>query len=37
MTPEQRQRNRKTGLILAVIVAAILVWSFVRMRLPGVV
>ena len=30
MTPEQRRRNRNTGLILAAIVIAILVWSFVR-------
>lgn len=30
MTPEQRRRNRRTGLILAVIVIAIIVWSFVR-------
>jgi len=36
MTPEQRRRNRKTGLILAAVVVAILVWSFVRMRLPGI-
>jgi len=38
MTPEQRRRNRRTGLILAAVVVAILVWSFVRMRinLPGV-
>jgi len=36
MTPEQRRRNRKTGLILALIAIAILAWSFVRMRLPAV-
>ncbi|HWK61108.1 MAG TPA: cytochrome oxidase small assembly protein [Eoetvoesiella sp.] len=30
MTPEQRRRNRNTGLILAAIVIAILAWSFVR-------
>ncbi len=30
MTPEQRRRNRRTGLILAVIVIAIIVWSFLR-------
>lgn len=30
MTPEQRRRNRRTGLILAVFAVAILVWTFVR-------
>ncbi|HEY9281608.1 MAG TPA: cytochrome oxidase small assembly protein [Eoetvoesiella sp.] len=30
MTPDQRRRNRRTGLILAVIVIAIIAWSFVR-------
>jgi hypothetical protein len=30
MTPEQRRRNRRTGLILAVIVIAIIAWSFLR-------
>jgi len=30
MTPEQRRRNRRTGLILAVIVLAIIAWTFVR-------
>ncbi len=30
MTPEQRRRNRRTGLILAVCVLAILIWTFVR-------
>jgi len=30
MTPEQRRRNRITGLILAAIVAAIMVWTFLR-------
>jgi len=38
MTPEQRRRNRRTGLLLAAVVVAIMVWSFVRMRisLPSV-
>jgi len=35
MTPEQRRRNRKTGLILVAVVCAILVWSFVRMSIPS--
>jgi predicted nucleic acid-binding Zn ribbon protein len=30
MTPEQRRRNRRTGLILAVIVIAIIAWTFLR-------
>lgn len=30
MTPEQRRRNRITGLILAAIVAAIMVSTFLR-------
>lgn len=30
MTPEQRRRNRKTGLILAVIVIVIIGWTFLR-------
>lgn len=30
MTPEQRRRNRRTALILAVIVAAIMAWVFMR-------
>ncbi len=30
MTPEQRRRNRITGLILAVIVFAIMGWVFYR-------
>lgn len=30
MTPEQRKRNRTTGLILAAIVIAIMVWTFLR-------
>jgi len=30
MTPEQRRRNRRTGLILAAIVVAIIAWVFYR-------
>ncbi|MCQ9617720.1 cytochrome oxidase small assembly protein [Paenalcaligenes niemegkensis] len=30
MTPEQRKRNRITGFILAVIVVAIMIWTFLR-------
>ena len=30
MTPEQRRHNRKTGIILAVIVIAIIAWVFYR-------
>jgi len=30
MTPEQRRRNRLTGIALAIIVIAIFAWSFVR-------
>jgi len=33
LTPEQRRRNRRTGLILAAVVIAIMVWSFVRMSI----
>jgi len=29
-TPEQRRRNKKTGLILAAIVAALFLWALVR-------
>jgi len=30
MTPEQRRRNRIGGIILAIIVIAIFVWTFLR-------
>jgi hypothetical protein len=30
MTPEQRRRNRKTGLILLAIVLAIFAWTIYR-------
>jgi len=30
MTPEQRRRNRRTGLILATIVATLFGWALVR-------
>jgi len=30
MTPEQRRRNKKMGLILAAIVAALFLWAFTR-------
>ena len=30
MTPEQRRRNRKTGLLLALVVIAIMAWIFIR-------
>ncbi|WP_394062609.1 cytochrome oxidase small assembly protein [Alcaligenes sp. WGS1538] len=30
MTPEQRRRNRRTGLLLALFVAAVLVWTFLK-------
>jgi len=30
MTPEQRRRNRRTGLLLAAAIAAIFVWAWVR-------
>ncbi len=35
MTPEQRRRNRRTGLILAIFAVAILVWTFVRGNVFG--
>ncbi len=37
MTPEQRRRNRRTGIILAIIVIAIMIWAFIRGSglLPG--
>jgi len=37
MTPEQRRRHRRTGWALAVCALAILVWTFVRANLYGVV
>ncbi|MGE8549114.1 cytochrome oxidase small assembly protein [Alcaligenes sp. Marseille-Q7550] len=30
MTPEQRRRNRRTGLLLALFVVAVLVWTFLK-------
>ncbi|WP_233154737.1 cytochrome oxidase small assembly protein [Candidimonas nitroreducens] len=30
MTPEQRRRSRRTGLILAIIAIAIFAWCFYR-------
>lgn len=30
MTPEQRRRNRRTAWILALVVAAIMAWVFLR-------
>jgi len=30
MTPEQRRRNKKTGLILAIIVVALFLWALAR-------
>ncbi|MCI2808361.1 cytochrome oxidase small assembly protein [Eoetvoesiella caeni] len=30
MTPEQRRRNRRTGIILAIIVIGIMAWVFLR-------
>jgi predicted nucleic acid-binding Zn ribbon protein len=30
MTPEQRRRNRKTAIVLALIVIAIIAWTFLR-------
>ena len=27
MTPEQRRKNRRTGIILAIIVIAIMIWT----------
>jgi Coiled-coil domain-containing protein 56. len=35
MTPEQRRRNRRTGLVLAAIAVALFVWTFYRMKLGG--
>jgi len=29
MTPEQRRRNRKTGLILLAVIAAIFAWTLI--------
>ncbi|MER1939141.1 MULTISPECIES: cytochrome oxidase small assembly protein [unclassified Castellaniella] len=37
MTPEQRRRNRRLGLILGLFAVAILVWTFVRANLYGAV
>jgi hypothetical protein len=30
MTPEQRRKNRRTGIILAIFVIAVMAWSFWR-------
>ncbi len=30
MTPEQRRRNRRTGLLLALFVVAVLAWTFLK-------
>jgi|GEM_PF-561196 len=30
MTPEQRRSNRKTALVLAVVIAVIFAWAWVR-------
>jgi hypothetical protein len=30
MTPEQRRRNRRTGILLAIVVIAIMAWIFIR-------
>jgi hypothetical protein len=30
MTPEQRRKNRHTGIVLVIIVIAIIAWTFVR-------
>lgn len=37
LTPEQRRRNRRTGWTLAIIAIAMLVWTFVRANLWGIV
>jgi len=37
MTPEQRRRNRKTGLTLVAVIAVIFVWAWVRnASVPGI-
>ncbi len=39
MTPEQRRKNKRTGLIFLVIVAVLFVWVVVRkiMETPGAI
>lgn len=39
MTPEQRRKNKRSGLIFLVIVAALFVWVVVRkiMETPGAI
>jgi len=36
MTPEQRRRNRTTGLILALVVSALFAWALWRGMSGGV-
>jgi predicted nucleic acid-binding Zn ribbon protein len=35
MTPEQRRKNKRTGLIFLVFVIAVFVWVFVRQLTGG--
>lgn len=30
MTPEQRRRNKRTALVLVIVVASIMAWTFFR-------
>jgi hypothetical protein len=36
MTPEERRRNVRSAIVLAIIVLALMVWTFVRGALFGV-
>lgn len=36
MTPEERRRNIRTGLVLAAIALALMIWTFVRGTAFGV-
>lgn len=36
MTPEERRRNIRAGIILAIVVVALMAWTFIRAIVFGV-
>lgn len=36
MTPEERRRNIRTGILLAIIAIALMAWTFIRAFIYGV-